>query len=435
MKNRKLWLILLCVLLTAAIMVAVFWQTLIVYIAPRLVLAGALRERISELEDRIASSPIPILSQGIDLKGNQQVGLQLDTQNAVLGDIRYDMQVLLEQNPRRILADGKAVFRNTEMDLSLYLDGDFAAVSSKEILEGKFYGLTYDTFSRDIRSNKLLAMLIGEKTLSGWETSVSALQKAMQTQMTDVPDLSAIDAKSLAMGILAMDMDVERVEIDLNGEEQVYHVVSFEATVAEIASGLQYLKLELPNMPAGDAQIKFSFWLKERQLCKLEAEADDWSLDMYWGSAAVSFLMDDDIYIEYYNGSAFKTCKVHTEQQEGMYRETITYTGEETVRLSYDWVASTGGLALTVDTKGEQTELSLLLKPVENGFSLETDDFGALMHILAEMPDTADDPCVMTVTKGADFDTPEYKNFIDWSMEDLLTLLSGFGSLLGLDLQ
>lgn len=433
MKNRKLWLIPLCILLTAVILAVIFWQTLIVYLAPKMVLAGALKDRIIALEARIAAGPIPVLARGIDPEGRNQLDLQLDTINELVGPVQYDMRVQMQQHPRRLLAEGKASFKSTEMDISLYLDSSFAAVRSREILGGKFYGLTYDSFSQDIRSNKLAAMLIGEKVLNDWETNVQTLQNVMQKEIPVLPDLSRIDPESLIMGILAMDADVEQVRIDLNDGEVVYHVVSFDTTGAEIASGLSYLNLELPNMPSADEELEFSFWLKDRQLCKLELEAESCKLDIYWGNPAVSFLMEGDIYIEYYDGSAFKTCKVHTEQRDGLYRESITFSGEETLQLSYDWVASTGSLVLSVDRKGERTEIPLTLKPFENGFSVETKDFGALMYLLADTPDRADNPCTMTVIKGTDFQAPEYTDFVLWSMEELMAIVFEFGKLFGLE--
>jgi len=433
MKRGKLWLILVGILLTASVLAVVYWQTLIVYLAPKMVLAGALKDRVADIESRLSSGPVSVLMKGIDPAGNHQIDLQLDTDNELLGSIRYDMQVQLAQNPRRILADGSVSFGKIRRDLSFYLDGTFAAVRSPGILGDCFYGLEYATFSENLQSNQLLGLLIGTKALTKLESAVLTLQTVMQQTVPELPDISEVDLDSLVMGILAMDVDVERVETDLNGENQDFFVISFAATGTDIASGMQYLKLDLPNMPAGDAQIKFSFWLKERQLCKLEAEADGWSLNLYWGSAPVSFLAEDDIYIEYYDGSAFKTCKVHTEQHENLYRENVTYVGEETIQLAYDWVASTGSLKLTAETKGERSLLSMKLKPLENGFFMETDDFGGLMHLLTGAPDAGDNPCTVKFSKGTDFQTPEYKTFELWSMEELLALFSEFGSLFGLE--
>ena len=434
MKKRKWWLIPVGMLSVLLLVAALFWQTLILYIAPQMVLAAALKDRISALEEHIAASPIPVLAGGIDSEGRNHIRLQLDTYSELAGSVRYDMEVSLQNSPRRIRADGKAALYNREIDLSLYMDENFAAVSSEGILGGQFYGLTFDTFPEDIRSNKLIAMLIGENVLQSWESRIRMLQAGMGQEFPDIPDMSGIDPEPLAMGILAMDVDVDRTVIDLNGEKQVYYVISFETTGSELLAGMEYLNLDIPIGLDPDEEAEFSFWLKDRKLVKLEISGEEQKLDIYWGDAAVSFLMDEDIYIEYYDGTAFKTCKIHTELTDNGYRETVTYTGTEKIQISYDWTASTGDLMLSVDMKGEHTQLPLILIPVENGFKVTTDDFGALMHLLLGTADSADHPCTMTVTKGEYFETPEFKNFVEWSTEDLLTLLSGFGSLLGLKL-
>ena len=40
----------------------------------------------------------------------------------------------------------------------------------------------------------------------------------------------------------------------------------------------------------------------------------------------------------------------------------------------------------------------------------------------------------MEVTQGREVAVPDYKPFHQWSMEDLMILLRGFGSLLGLSM-
>ena len=434
MLKRKWWAIPIAVLLVLILMAALFWQTLIVYIAPKMVLAGALKDTLDSLERRIDSSPVPILARGIDPDGRNHLKLHLDAYNAFTGSVQYDMDVMLQSSPRRIRADGKARLKNTELDLSLYLDQDFAAVSSDGLLAGQFYGLTYDTFPGDIRGNQLIPLLIGDAVLQNWETKVKMLQNVMGQESLEIPDISGIDLQPMAMGILALDADVERVRINLNGADQTYHVITFETTGGEIASGLAYLNLDMPFAMDADEEVEFSFWLKDRKLGKLEISTDAKKLDIYWGAAPVSFLGENDIYIEYFDGAKFTTCKIVSQPTENNYQETITYVGQKKVIISYNWIPATGDLAVSVDAEGERTDLAVKLAPLEDGFSIATNDFGALIRLLVGTPDNGNHPCTMTVSKGAEFETPAYKNFPDWSAEDLLTLLAGFGSLLGLKL-
>ena len=180
MKNRKRWTIPVALLAVIAAVAALFGQTLLLYIAPKMVLAGALKERVAQLESRISSSPISVLARGIDAQGRNRIDLQLQTHNELIGTLSYDMDLQMEQHPKRILADGRVTIQNKEMDLSVYLDSDFAAVSSDGLLGGNFYGLTYDSFSQDILSNKWLSLLIGNSVLRTWDSKIESLQKAMQ---------------------------------------------------------------------------------------------------------------------------------------------------------------------------------------------------------------------------------------------------------------
>ena len=89
---------------------------------------------------------------------------------------------------------------------------------------------------------------------------------------------------------------------------------------------------------------------------------------------------------------------------------------------------------MNVQTKGEGHLLAMKLMPAENGFSVQTEDSGALLHLLTGTHAFQHSSCTMTVSRGSAFETPDYKNFTNCSLEDLLTLLSGIGSLIGINL-
>ena len=431
--KRKWWLILVAVIVALLVTAAFFWQTLLLYFAPNLILAGALKDRISELEARFSVSPISVLARGIDPAGRNQADLQLMVSNERIGTIQYDMNLQMEQKPKRILAAGNVTFQNTTMDLSLYLDKDFAAVSSKGILAGNFYGLTYDTFSQDIRANKWISMLVGESVLQSWETKVNSLQDIMRDTVV-ISDISGTNVKNLAMGILALDADVERISVDTNGSKEVYHVISYETTGQEIATGLEYLDMKLPAGLTPDDDVEISFWMQEGQICKIEIEAEGREVDIFWGIAPISTVSPDDIYVQYFENGNVQTLHVHSEQHEDMLQENIIYTNNEKTEISYSWNAISGDLSMNVEAKGEGHLLAMKLMPAENGFSVQTEDFGALLHLLTGTHAFQHSSCTMTVSRGSAFETPDYKNFTNCSLEDLLTLLSGIGSLIGINL-
>ncbi len=427
-KQLKWWMIPVTILLMVFIGSALLWPTLKIYLAPKTVLSAALTDTYDALKQRMQNSPIRLLCSSVDMENGNTVAMELNTTNDLLGTVQYDMAVQTKWNPRQIYAQGTVTAQEKTMDLSMYLDDRFAALSSAGLLDGNFYGLTYDTFSQDIRANRLISLVVGEHVLSEWETGVNSLQTFMsQTPM--LPELSDDDFRSIVMGILALKAEVDRERIDVNGVQEECFVISFETTGSEIMAGLDYLKLDFPIPLDPDDDVDVAFWLQDDTVTKIEMEAGDREVELYSGMSHASGVSDDDLILYYEADGEVRSIRVSTQQDASTYQETITITGAEALQLSYTWNLSSGELTLR---KGEGDAVSLNLSATENGFRMETEDFGALMHLLFDAEDSSDSPCAMTVTKGAEIAAPEYKNFSDWSLEDLITLIGGIGGLFGL---
>ena len=137
MKKKK-WLLLLipAVLLLAA---ALFW---FLYLSPRMTLSNAADDALSKLEQRLAESPVPILAKGYDESGRNTTSLALTVSDGV----QYDMQVQTDLTSNQILADGTIRIDGKALNLSAYLDKEFAAITSEDLFKGGYYGITYDTF-------------------------------------------------------------------------------------------------------------------------------------------------------------------------------------------------------------------------------------------------------------------------------------------------
>lgn len=434
--RRKWWMIPLALVVILGILAAVFRHTLIVYLAPKAVLTSVLTNTVSTLETRFTSGPAAVLVQGIDPNGKNTVDLQLDTQNGVLGDIRYEMNIQMEHAPRRILAQGQAIHQGKALDLSVYLDGDFAALSSASLLQGNYYGLTYETFPQDVRSSALLQLFLSEDMIRQWEEKVRQLQSTMNTSV-DIPDLSQIDSKRLIPGIMALNADVEREVLMIDGEKANCFAISFDTTGEQILAGLNYLRTDLPVSIEPNSEISVTFYLWKDALVKMKAEiesdASESDLSVILGTDPAR----DDIQILLRNARGFREMSIQSAYDETVYHETIAITQSqnntpsETV-ISYNWNRNNGDMLLSVTKEQEKTSISMNLQKGQSGFLLETGDFEGLMHILTGSEDSGNSACTMAVTKGAQVTVPEYKNFDQWSMEDMVTLLSGIGGLLGL---
>ena len=418
-KRTRLWSVLLLVLILFGGLFAWLWPSCKIYLAPKTVLSTAIADTYDALVQRMEYSPAVLIAGVLDTDNGNSVDLTLDTKNQLLGSIRYDMDVQIQWNPKRILAQGQAQFQRKAMDLSVYLDEDFAALSSTSILQGKYYGLTYDSFSDDIRSSPILAMMIGESTLRQWESGVKTLRSQMGTPL-ELPNISQEDLRSILMGILALSAEVER--------EEEYFVITFETTGAQIAAGLELMHTDLPVSFKPSEEVEFSFWLKNDHLIRIQVDAEDLELDLYTGTNAAT----DDLTLRWEADDKVTTVAVSTQSSETASQETISIQGDDAMVISYLWDHSTGELGMDISQSGRNSHLQMNLTQTDAGFRLETQDFESLMHPLLGTKDSGDSPCTLIVTKGADFETPVYKNFINWTLDDLATLLGGVGGLFGL---
>lgn len=447
--KKKWWILLTAFILVFALAAGFFWDAITIRVAPKVVLTKALTTTISALRERVEGSPLSVLSRGLDREGKNTISLDLETSNQLLGDIRYTMNVQTENAPRRILAEGLVTSSGGILDLSLYLDGDFAAVSSKSLLEGNYYGITYDTFSQDIRKNSLLALLIGEETISGWESSLSGLRETMNSSY-EMPEFSQEDIQSVLAGILALKAQVSRDTVTVNGAQRRCHKVTFSAIGPEIAAAaqeylpqlsdeLRILVEQLKNDPESTASASFSLWKGAvvKAECSLFLQGKEQSLCMSLGADAAK----DDIFIETAGREEGKLEKrsvtVSTTYDASTYKKKLEIVQiengvQDRTFIDYSWDRTSGAMGLHLTEGGEDIALDMNLQGTGEGFRLSTDQFEVLMGLLTDQENNGNSSCTMTVTKGASFDTPAYKNFDQWSMEDLLALLGGLGSLIGL---
>lgn len=423
-KQFKWWIVPLAVIALVLVAAVFLWPSLKVYLAPKTVLTASLTNTWADLEERFTNSPLKLIAQTLDPENGNTVALQLDTSNELLDSVQYDLNVALDWNPRRIMAQGQVLTNGKAMDLSVYLDSDFAALSSDSLLLGNFYGLTYDTFSQDIRSNQLLSLMIGESTLKSLDENVQSIHDFM-SESWEIPSVPHFDFKNILIGILALKAEVEQESMIINGSSEKCSVISFETTGAEIQAGLDYLHAELPVDLSPNEEVEISFWLQDDDLVRIQVEAGNQELDIR-GSAK------GNLTLQYQNNEEIVSIQITTRQDASCYHETVTVTGTNNCVIAYIWDLNSGDMTMNLTQGGEQASISAKLYQTENGFRIETADFEALMHLLAGTDDTGNSPCTMTVSKGAVIETPAYKNFSEWSLEDLITLIGGVGSLFGL---
>lgn len=436
-KKRKWWLILIPVLLIAVPLVVLFWDSIVIHVAPQTVLAASVAKATAQLEERFRDSPLLLVTKVLNREGQYSATLEGSAVNAYVGEIGYDMNAQADLAAHQIFAEGTLHFSERDLDLSVYLDRNFMAISSQNLLQNNFYGITYDTFSSDIRSYSLLKLLVPEATMQQWEESVADIQSKMN-RTYQAPELSEVDTGKLLVGLLALKCQVSSEPVVLNGQQVSCYQVTCGASGAEV---LDILDCLMDTAGAESGQITASFYLYRNALVKAVVNGSagenrvQYSL-MLGEDPGTGPLTLEGQQVRSGQQSSF-TASVNTRHDGSRYSETweterIADGEKQAAVVSYGWDSATGDMTLT---KNNGTPVSLNLTGTENGLRLASDDFAALLNLFsAEEKDPAarkSASCVMTVTKGASVATPAYKNLDQWSMEDLITLLSGIGSLIG----
>ena len=447
--KRKWWLLGGCAVLLSLLVSLCFFGVRL-RIAPRLVLSRALNATFEQLEERFDDSPVHLIEEAMDREGRQSASLQLQTEQDLLGIIRYDMHLHTQLRPNRIQAEGSVIAGGKALDLALYLDDTFAAVSSKSLVEGSYYGITYDTFSENIRSLQLLNALIGEKTISGWEDSVSALDEAMSRDLT-MPEWETEDVVSALYGILALEPRVSRIDAPAGGAVKT-DAVMFRATGQEIAKLVEPHRAEVaPELlrvidewkADASACVEAVFLLQKGKLMQIQLDlvssASTVRMTACPGNTPATEPMTLEIVTQTGEDRSRLSLKVETVSYEAAYQERLDITQtrnglQHALSLDYSYDLSTGEMDLTILRDGNKAQLRLNLEGGEDSLTIRSQDVSPLLNLFLKMPMESPAICTLTVSPGREVAVPEYRDLKQWSMEDLFALLTGFGGLLGLEI-
>lgn len=436
MKKKKLLLLLLAVFLAAVVVLTVFWNEIIIYATPKSVLTTALHGAMADLQTWYERSPVSMLAEYIDPSGQYTAQMKLDTDHKMLGPVSCDLTVQADTMDNRIAAEGMLHTGQADLDLHLYLDRDFMAISSQDLLKGNYYGIPYDTFPEDIRRNSLISSLIGEATLSEWETSVAEIQSMMNRsyRIPEVPAFSGEDIQRAMLAVMLLPSHVEQVEMPVWGIYDQCYRVSYSATGDQVTQILSYL---MDTGDGADARLHASFYLYEKELVMMQLNGEaggnsiQCALEFMLGSATTRTLR-----YELQEGDTEQGfCLRHDAQSNNGYLEeswTIypNFGAEgEGSELRYRWEPVMGELVLYL-----QPAVTLNVFKTEAGLHIQTEQFQWLMDALSDREsDLEAEPvsCNLILQKGAHVETPTYQNITQCTMEDLLHLMRNIGSLLG----
>ena len=439
--KRKGWGV-LAVVLVAAVCAFSFREALMVRLFPRMVLSRAISDTFTELQTRFADSPMHLIGNALDPSGFQNVKLKLDTETRFMGAAHYDLELQTQTQPNRILGTGSVSTGSGILDLKLYLDGNFAALSSASLTEGKFYGITYDTFSADIREFPLLGFLAGEDTLTQWDASVKALEEAMGNNLT-LPEIPEADIRTLLLGALVL-----KPRITAEEGENCY-AISFSASGRELAlkseSYLEQAPESLVNLVNDlksdpNSALTLVFHMKERTLSALDA-----SLTLSGETHDVRVSLEDELLLAALtsregNGLDRWELKLQTASDENTYGETMvvlhTRNGiQDRFHVDYVWDLSSGDLLLNTRKDEENHPIRLNLRGEGDTLTITCREFHRIISLLTGKENSRPAICTVTLSPGSPVaEVGAYKNISDWSMEDLYLLLKSIGGLIGIQI-
>lgn len=436
-RRRKWWIFPVLLILLAVIVAVSFWDVLAIYIAPKTVLREAFVCAYSQLQQRFDGNPLLFLLNAIDPEGKQTAAIRLDTANELIGDISYDMTV--QTDVHKLLAEGTASTSAQDLDLSFYMDTEFIAVSSMDLVGGSYYGITYDTFGEDIRSIPLLDWFIEERILDGWEALLMNIRDRMSRSYTvpQLPEISAEEVEKLTLGLLAIPSDIEKTTVQVNGETLQCHRITYTVSGTQVRDMLDQV---MDVGKAESASVTATFYLSEKALVMADALVEAGENTTHFQVELGKNAQLDPLTLFYWksDGDAVNrfSAQVTSNNTQDSFAEKWHFllgdqnTGKET-DIAYHWDAITGNMTLRVNNGASA---ALNLTEAGEGFRLETDDFAQLVSAVAENAQLDlknAGHCILTVRKGTGLTAPDYKNLDQWSLEDFLTLLSGISSLVG----
>ena len=435
--QRKFWI---PALLTLLVLAAVFGCFAGQKIHAKSKLTSALNHVFSQLEERFDGDPLLILARCYHPEGQYTADLEAVTSQEPLGTITYNMRVDVDSKTHQVSADGIAHTESQEINLSLYLDPVFIAVSSDELVAGEYYGITYDTFAADIRKVPLLDFLISDTLIQRWDASMKEVQKKISKEypQPQIPEFQEQEFRKLLLGVAAMPCQLQKTDIVMEG--QTLECDELDYAIRADQTGWLLSKLA-GEKHEGNIGANLSFYLYGDDLVRITLSGTaeetpfqycvDLSLDPQHSPLTLTGS---------YGTSESLSVAVSTQSDENRYAEswdihTVSEGTEQDHSFAFDWDPHSG--LLNFRSGKLSAPLALVLQECENGLQLETKDLGFLMGLILqdEAVPTSRIPGVLTISKGSAIETPSYKNLDAWSMQDFLTLLASIGSLIGIRLE
>lgn len=178
------WLaVLIPVVVVLILAVALLWKPIVLAINPRAAVADASAKTAAAMADRFGESPLGALMSALAYAqdGTVDVDIQVDDHYS---PVSASLSFSTDAKNRRLSALTNVESAGHTLNLFTYLDPECIVAASDELTGGKYYGITLDSFSEDLRKSYLYDKM-DEENIKALENLVDFLNSILSGTKTD----------------------------------------------------------------------------------------------------------------------------------------------------------------------------------------------------------------------------------------------------------
>lgn len=453
-KKLKWWMVAIPVVMVLAVLTVALWTPLSIRFAPEAALASAAAKTVMELKDRYEGSPYPVFVKANNDEGKYTLSLQTAFDDGYGSTSSLDMQMAVDAAAKAVDADLTISQYGMALDIGLYLDAECAAFGSETLLGETHYGITYGTFSQDLRSNQLMSSLLDEETMTSLETAVDSIKTGMENMTANSTEsgLNTAYKEIFTTFVKQLKAQVGSGKITLAGEERSCHTISYTFTGAQLAELIDQIlaaweadtsvrgaytdeaweeytaaiQEASESIRSNVTDCTISYFLYKNRLVNMrgvinsveDGTAGTIQTDLNLGLDAATDPIALTMQITEGEETGTVLCTLETSRGTA-FSEVLNITvnntdgTESSSRIYYNWDPDSGSFPVCVDNMDDGTSVTLYmnLKELDNGFTLA-------LNQISGNDETQDITFHTTVTSGAEIQKPEYRNLDSWSISD-----------------
>ncbi len=169
-KKKMWWMIPVAAVLALVVAAAFLWKPLLLKFAPDTYMSMAEANTMKDLEKRMEETPAGLIAQSFEDYKKNTTDISVDFKDKDDQQIKVDLSLAADMEKHQMAVNADFEVKTTEPmsvaisgDAGVFINDKFAAVGCDPITDGKYYGLTYDSFKEDIKKSAFAEMLTDEQ--------------------------------------------------------------------------------------------------------------------------------------------------------------------------------------------------------------------------------------------------------------------------------